>query len=890
MTKSGRGVLVTLALVLTVLGGAGVARGTPTDVFFSEYIEGSSNNKALEIYNGTGAAVNLAAGGYTVQMFFNGNPVSTLSVPLTGTALANGDVYVLAQSSASAPILSQADQTNGAGWFNGNDAVVLRKGGAAGPIVDVIGQVGFDPGTQWGSGLESTQDNTLRRKGSIEAGDTNPSDAFVPSVEWNGFAVDTFDGLGSHLLGNAAVAVTCGSTLKTPQGTAATRDVSATDADGTVTSMSIASVTPSPAPGTITLGSFVPAPSTGGTATATVSVDAAVPHGAYAAVISAQNNDATPQTGTCTLNVWVIAPAAIHDIQGASHISPLVGKPVETGGIVTAKAGNGFYLQDPSPDANVATSEGIFVFTGAAPTVAVGDAVEVTGLVSEFRPGGSTQPNLTTTELTSPTLAIESSGNPLPSPQVIGTGGRIAPGMVIEDDATGDVETSGVFDPAFDGIDFYESLEGMRLEISNAVATGPTNPFGEISVLPDNGGGAGVRTTRGGIVIRANDFNPERVILDDVIADTPSVNTGDHFTSDVVGVLDYSFGNFKLLTTSALTGVSSGLPREATDLPADQEIAVATFNVENLDPSDPPSKFAALADIFVDNLRSPDIVSVEEVQDNNGSVNDGVTDASMTWNMLIAAIQAAGGPLYQYRQIDPVNNADGGEPGGNIRVGFLFRTDREVEFIDRPGGGPTTVTTVIDHPSGPRLSSSPGRVAPNDPAWSTPEGVRKPLVGEFRALGKKLFVIANHWKSKGGDQPLFGRFQPPVLVTEPQRTAEALVVKDFVDDILAADPFANVIVLGDLNDFEFSAPLTALEGGGDLHTLIESLPQGERYSYVFDGNAQTLDHIVVSENLFSHFPFEYDSVHVNAEFADQASDHDPQLARFRLTGRPTPKP
>ena len=149
-------------------------------------------------------------------------------------------------------------------------------------------------------------------------------------------------------------------------------------------------------------------------------------------------------------------------------------------------------------------------------------------------------------------------------------------------------------------------------------------------------------------------------------------------------------------------------------------------------------------------------------------------------------------------------------------------------------------------------------------------------------------MIANHWKSKGGDDPLFGRFQPPTLVTEPQRAAEAVVVNDFVDDILAADPFANVVVLGDLNDFEFSPPLTSLEGGGALHTLIESLPPGERYSYVFDGNSQTLDQIVVSENLFSHFPFEYDSVHVNAEFAVQASDHDPQVARFRLTGRPRP--
>ena len=76
--------------------------------------------------------------------------------------------------------------------------------------MDVIGQIGFDPGTEWGTGLESTADNTLRRKGSIEAGDTNGGDAFVPSAEWNGFANDTFGGLGSHALGNATVDVTCG--------------------------------------------------------------------------------------------------------------------------------------------------------------------------------------------------------------------------------------------------------------------------------------------------------------------------------------------------------------------------------------------------------------------------------------------------------------------------------------------------------------------------------------------------------------------------------------------------------------------------------------------------------------------------------------------------------
>jgi len=152
-----------LAMMLMAAPMQSVNAATPTELFFSEYIEGSSNNKALEIYNGTGAAVNLATGGYNVQMFFNGNPVSTLTINLTGS-VANGDVFVLAQSSANATILAQADQTNGSGWFNGDDAVVLRKGTT---VIDSLGQVGFDPGTEWGTGLISTADNTLRRASTV---------------------------------------------------------------------------------------------------------------------------------------------------------------------------------------------------------------------------------------------------------------------------------------------------------------------------------------------------------------------------------------------------------------------------------------------------------------------------------------------------------------------------------------------------------------------------------------------------------------------------------------------------------------------------------------------------------------------------------------------------
>ena len=169
-------------LAVLLAGSASASVAMPMELFFSEYIEGSSNNKALEIYNGTGATVDLGAGDYSVQIFFNGNTSAGLTISLLGM-VASGDVFVLAQSSADPAILAQADQTNGSGWFNGDDAVVLRKGTTS---VDVIGQVGLDPGSEWGTGLTSTQDNTLRRKSSVLAGDPIGSDAFDPSAEWDG--------------------------------------------------------------------------------------------------------------------------------------------------------------------------------------------------------------------------------------------------------------------------------------------------------------------------------------------------------------------------------------------------------------------------------------------------------------------------------------------------------------------------------------------------------------------------------------------------------------------------------------------------------------------------------------------------------------------------------
>jgi predicted extracellular nuclease len=906
-----------LALAALLPLGPTEVRAQSSDLFISEYIEGSSNNKALEIYNGTGASVDLAAGGYNIQMFSNGSTSAGLTINLTGM-VPDGEVFVLGHSSADAAILTQADQTNGAGWFNGNDAVVLRNGTT---FLDVIGQVGFDPGTQWGSGDVSTADNTLRRKATVHEGDPNGADPFDPAVEWDGFSQNTFDGLGSHTVSDEPLPTE-------PTGIGAANPASLMVGE---TALLTVAVTPGANPVSTGLAVQADLGPIGGSA-AQAFVDDGMNGDATAGdlvfsyeapigpvesgdkVITATITDAEGRDNTTLITLTVAGDSSqIWEIQGAAHISPLNGEQVfGVDGIVTAVSLQGFWMIDPEPDGDDATSDGIFVFRGSAGTKPpVGSHVSVDGTVSEFRPGGAGGvDNLTITQIGSATWTLLSEGNPLPVTRV-GQGGRMPPTEVIDDDTNGSVEDSASgtsFDAATDGIDFWESLEGMYLQVNDALAVGPRNGFGEIAIVADGGADAGPFTERGGLHINDGEFNPERLILDDVISPTPFVNTGDTFTTSVTGVLDYGFGNFKLYPTSALVGVDGGIEAEVTAAAGPRDLAVASFNVENLSVGNPQEKFDTLAGQIVHNLRSPDLLAIQEVQDDSGATNNGVVAAVATWQRLIDTIVAQGGPLYEFRSIDPENNADGGAPGANIRVGFLFRTDRGLGFVDRPGGDSVTETEPVAHPSGPRLTLSPGRIGTEAEAFLE---TRKSLAGEFRWRGEKLFVVANHFSSKGGDDPLFGRWQPPVRYTEfyfPSATApdtdgwrwgQAQVVNDFVDDLLALDPEANVIVLGDINDFQFSETVGILEGiardvrertvvgTGEapvLTTLFDLLPADQQYSYVFDGNSQVLDQILVSGNILDRDPV-YDVVHVNADFAVQASDHDPSVMRVSFQPR-----
>ena len=216
--------------------------------------------------------------------------------------------------------------------------------------------------------------------------------------------------------------------------------------------------------------------------------------------------------------------------------------------------------------------------------MSVGDAVSVSARVQEFRPGGVSNGNLTTTELASPSVSVLSTGNALPAPTVIGTGGRIPPDTIIDNDSTGNAETSGIFDPDQDGLDFYESLEGMRVQLNDAVAVGPTaTGFGETPVdrrrrrecvrphLPRRPAAPGERRQPGA----DHAGRPARVAAE--------LNVGDHYSDSIIGVMDYNFGNpFIDVTTTALTANHNGVTRETTRPVAAGELAIATFNFENL--------------------------------------------------------------------------------------------------------------------------------------------------------------------------------------------------------------------------------------------------------------------------------------------------------------------
>ncbi|RYF95750.1 MAG: hypothetical protein EON95_00255 [Caulobacteraceae bacterium] len=613
----------------------------------------------------------------------------------------------------------------------------------------------------------------------------------------------------------------------------------------------------------------------------------------------------------------------IYDIQGAGHVSALNGQTVTTLGVVTAidKDGNAYWIQDPNGDGDRNTSDGVYVFVGAGglpASIAVGNLVRVSGTVSEFTPAAG---DLTLTEIVSVTsTTLLQAGYGLPDAVVIGD---LANGADVTPPLHTLGSTTNGFDPTVDGVDFWESLEGMYVTLQDVHTTSPfKSGFGEVVVTPDVGANNSLNS-RGGLTIsddspngtlpadKSFDFNPERIQLDDealggsigAITSVGQTVTGD---GDVTGVVGYGFGFYDVNVTEAVTFNASTLVKEITVIEENLDrLTIATFNVRNLAPlgfaggdgTTTQTTLNNLADAIGTNLKTPDIIGLQELQDFNGTSSTGGSDATLTMGQLIQTIFDRTGVQYYGILSDPVDDAEGGVGGGNIQVAFLYQATAVT-----PTSGNGLVAT-----SNPFISKFPtaDRIGTGDTDFAA---TRKSIPIEFtpagytETQGGSFWVINNHFSSKGGSAVLVGSNLDSEYYAEPlnsdsvKREGQAEAVKVFIDGILAdGNPLNDKIVaLGDFNDFQIfpvieiitgeiqrliagsgNTPSTFVDGEQVMKALIELLPPEERYSYSFDGNAQALDNIIATLDLL--VGAQYDIIHINSEFATQLSDHDPGL-------------
>lgn len=583
----------------------------------------------------------------------------------------------------------------------------------------------------------------------------------------------------------------------------------------------------------------------------------------------------------------------IYEIQGEGHKSSYAYRTVENvEGVVTAVASNGFYMQSLTDDGNDKTSNGIFVKTPVSGKLpAVKNKVSVTGTVYEAASDGA----LPVTEIRNAIMTVLAENVALPSPVVLGEGGRAIPHEIVDNDHL----TS--YDISEDAIDFFESLENMYVKVNDALVTG-NYANKEFNVLSDKGKFAKERLTiYGGIKLTASSVNADNLLVTSALKNnTLKYKTlpqmGSEFAGPIVGLLGYKDAKYVLMNTEDLPDLLGAdvktaytpLEREVTDIAYDEnKLTVASYNIENFSIGNAADleRVKKIGETMVVNLKKPDIIGLLEVQDDDGAANTGTVDASKTLALLVNTLnaQTGGNTQYDYVQISPVNNMDGGAPGANIRVAYIYNKNR-VSLISGKAGDSTTGVKVV----GGHLSLNPGRIIPADA--SVFNSTRKSLAAEFVFKGKSVVLVANHFSSKSSSTPLYGATQPQYDPAYESRTKQGLAVNAFVKELLAQNPNANVVVMGDLNAYEFEAAALNL-AGNELVNLHDTLALNQRFTYMYQGSSQVLDQMMVTKQLVNDSKF--DAVHINAFFTEDegsVSDHDPVLAQLSLVKAASTKP
>ncbi|KAI0649283.1 endonuclease/exonuclease/phosphatase [Trametes meyenii] len=609
---------------------------------------------------------------------------------------------------------------------------------------------------------------------------------------------------------------------------------------------------------------------------------------------------------------WAKGPlqTTITDIQGVGFQSPLAGRFVQVSGVVTAKDRYGAWIQgEPSDDPR--ESHGLRLYGAlASKQPNVGDSISVTGRVTEYR--GDRNPNdLFLTELDQiSALTTHSTGNVV-KPLVLGVE-RIPPHNQLSSLDVGpdgwlslpsNISLLESVNPTLRadvfGLDFWESLEGQLVTVPFPTAANFPDRFGSFWVYGDwpvtgkNG--------HGGLTIHSDDdgvppAHPEAILIGRALDGTrnPKTSMGVQLTN-ITGIVTYQFGNYYILPLTApdivdVPGVNVRPSTLSSSAHACQ-LRIGDYNVENMSPRS--RHIPHIAEHISEYLHTPDIIFVQEIQDDSGPCNNGVVSANKTLRALADAIKkASGGVHYDFVNVEPEDNKDGGAPGGNIRVAYLWRPER-VSLLPGTIGDATLATQpVIDDDGNVDLSYNPGRIDPLHSAW---EEARKPLAAAWQTtLGDRFYTVNVHFSSKRGSSSAQGNARPPVNGHAERRLSQANVTATFVRSLFNLSPNASVIVAGDMNEYLAARavlrPLSSLLRDANI---VAGVPPAERYTYAYDQHAQEIDHVFVSnaiagrrgalgENSMDR-GLEIEHVHVNtwAESVDtRASDHDPTVVRL----------
>ncbi|KAI0087810.1 DNase I-like protein [Irpex rosettiformis] len=576
--------------------------------------------------------------------------------------------------------------------------------------------------------------------------------------------------------------------------------------------------------------------------------------------------------------------------------------------VQTSGSSSGFYIQEPLTN-DTSKSTGLFVFTSSKTVLSainVGDSISLSGRVQEFRPAANPT-YLTATELSSPTNVTVLSHNNTVMPVVLGQD-RAPPtryfssldqgqdGYLSVPNNQTDLDVANPnAQPDKYGVDFWSSLEGQLVIVPQPVSLNFGNSFGEFWVRGN--WTANNVNSRGGLTLGFGpdgipDGGPESIIIGSPVDGTknPSVSVGKAL-SDITGVVQYQFGFYYILPLTAPIVLSTPDPTvPSTKLTPSSDgctITIGDYNVNNFDPKS--NHLSSVGNHIANFLASPDVMFLQEIQDNSGETDDGMVDGGTTLTNLVTSVSNQGGIMYNFTEINPQNDMDGGVPGGNIRVAYLFNPKKVSLVPGSPVGGTLDAVKPVRgglFGFGVGLNFNPGRIDPTNTAWNSS---RKPLVAHWQTnSGHKFYTINIHDASKsGGGSSIQGAPRPPINSDVDQRTAQVEVIANFVKSLLKLDPLANIVVAGDWNEFiQTRSVFEAFRGILFEVDDLARIPAAERYTYVFDNLNEQLDHVFVSPAMALR-RVEAEHIHVNSWASNssaRASDHDPSVARLKICG------